>query len=64
MGNPKLASEIVEAASNIPIEFQEHILDVIKAMTFTRKIVEKRHSVENGEHGEKESSDVTEAVYK
>lgn len=57
MGNPKLVSEIVETASTIPIECQEHILDVIKAMAFTRKVVERGRAadVEAGEYGKKET---------
>ena len=43
MKDMKLVNEIVENASTIPIECQEHILDVIKAMAFTRKVIEKRN---------------------
>lgn len=41
LGSAKLANEIAENASMIPVECQEHILDVIKAMRFTRMVVEK-----------------------
>ena len=56
MGNSKLVNEIVESA--IPIECQEHILDVIKAMAFTRKVVERGRSVElgAGEYDKKETA--------
>ena len=40
-GNAKLANEIAENASMIPVECQERILDMIKAMAFTRKVVER-----------------------
>lgn len=58
MGNSKLVNEIVESASTIPIECQEHILDVIKAMAFTRKVVERGRSVElgAGEYDKKETA--------
>lgn len=39
-GNVKLAKEIVENASMIPVECQERILEIIKAMVFTRKVIE------------------------
>jgi len=37
----KLLDEIVECAGKIPLECQERVLDVVKAMTFTREVVEK-----------------------
>ncbi|MCB6993078.1 hypothetical protein LI177_06215 [bacterium 210820-DFI.6.37] len=37
----KLLDEILESASETPLEFQEHILDVVKAMCFTRSVVEQ-----------------------
>ena len=40
-GNTQLAKEIVENASMIPVECQERILEIIKAMVFTRKVIEK-----------------------
>ena len=36
-----IVNEIIENASNIPVECQEHVLDVVKAMAFTRRVVEK-----------------------
>lgn len=41
VGDTKLASEILEAASAIPVECQERILDIMKAMAFTRRVVER-----------------------
>lgn len=38
VGSMKLADEILANASVIPVECQEHILDVIKAMAFTRSV--------------------------
>lgn len=35
-----IVNEIIENANDIPIECQEHILDVVKAMAFTRRVVE------------------------
>lgn len=43
----KIADEILANAILIPVECQEHILDVIKAMAFTRKIVEQQQNREN-----------------
>ena len=45
MGSIKLVNEIVEASSTLPIECQEHILDVIKAMSFTRKVIKREQFV-------------------
>lgn len=58
MGNPKLASEIVESVSTIPIECQEHILDIIKAMAFTRRVIESGCSegIDAGKYGKKETA--------
>ena len=36
-----LSSEIVRNAEKIPLECQEKVLDVIKAMVYTRKVVER-----------------------
>lgn len=46
MRNSNLVKEIVESASKIPVEYQEHILEIIKAMIFTREIIEQEHSSE------------------
>ena len=40
-GNTQLANEIVENARMIPVECQERILEIIKAMVFTRKVIER-----------------------
>lgn len=45
VGSMKLADEILANASVIPVECQEHILDVIKAMAFTRKVIEKNQTI-------------------
>lgn len=36
-----LSNEIVKNAEKIPLECQEKLLDVIKAMAYTRKVVER-----------------------
>ena len=36
-----LPDKIIEKANNMPLEEQKHILDVVKAMVFSRKIVQK-----------------------
>ena len=38
----KLVEEIVEKARKIPFESQKHILDVMNAMIFTRKVIEEK----------------------
>ena len=38
----KLVEEIVEKARKIPLESQKHILDVMNAMIFTRKVIEEK----------------------
>lgn len=45
VGSMKLADEILANASVIPVECQEYILDVIKAMAFTRKVIEKNQTI-------------------
>lgn len=45
VGSMRLADEILANASVIPVECQEHILDVIKAMAFTRKVIEKNQTI-------------------
>lgn len=40
-GNMQITNEIVKNASMIPVECQERILEIIKAMVFTRKVIEK-----------------------
>ena len=42
----KLLDEIVECAGKIPLECQERVLDVVKAMAFTREVVEKEKEKE------------------
>lgn len=37
----KLVDEILTCASATPLDYQEHILDVVKAMLFTRSVVQK-----------------------
>ena len=37
----KLADEILTYASATPLDYQEHILDEVKAMLFTRNVVQK-----------------------
>ena len=37
----KLADEILTCASATPLDYQEHVLDVVKAMIFTRTVVQK-----------------------
>lgn len=49
--NKKLLDEIVECAGKIPLECQERVLDVVKAMAYTREVVEREK-----EEGEKEKS--------
>ena len=39
--NQKLLDEILDSASKIPLEWQERIRDVVKAMAFTRSVVQK-----------------------
>ena len=39
--NKELLDEIVEYAGKIPLECQERVLDVVKAMVFTREVVER-----------------------
>ena len=45
-GSIDLANEITENASLIPLECQERILDMIKAMAFTRKVIEKNNHLD------------------
>lgn len=42
-----LADEIVKEAENIPKECQERVLDIVKAMSFTRKVIMKERDVES-----------------
>ena len=51
--NPKIVNEIVENASAIPLEFQKYILDIGKAMAFTRKVMQTKQNL-----GEKEKNHV------
>ncbi len=44
----KLADEILTLASATSLDYQEHVLDVVKAMNFTRNVVRKEF--ENREH--------------
>ena len=37
----KLADEILTLASATSLDYQEHVLDVVKAMNFTRNVVQK-----------------------
>lgn len=37
----KLLDEILDSASKIPLEWQERVRDVVKAMVFTRSIMRK-----------------------
>lgn len=53
-GNMKLVDEIVKNASVIPVECQEHILDLIKAMAFTREVIENENGRFNGTSTEAE----------
>ncbi|MBD5498122.1 MAG: hypothetical protein HDR11_10225 [Lachnospiraceae bacterium] len=39
-----LADEIVKEAKDIPTECQEKILDIVKAMAFTRKVIMKEEN--------------------
>lgn len=43
----KLVEEIVEKAKKIPLESQKHILDVMNAMVFTRKVIEEKQKQNN-----------------
>lgn len=36
-----LINEIVESAGKTPLKYQEHILDIVKAMVFTRTVCSK-----------------------
>lgn len=38
----KRVNEIVDGASKLPVEGQEYVLAIIKAMLFTRGLVEKQ----------------------
>ena len=44
----KLADEILTLASATSLDYQEHVLDVVKAMNFTRNVVQREF--ENREH--------------
>ncbi|MDR3755694.1 MULTISPECIES: hypothetical protein [Enterocloster] len=37
----KLADEILTLASATSLDYQEHVLDVVKAMNFTRNVVQR-----------------------
>lgn len=39
--NKTLVNEIVDNASKIPLEWQERVLDIVKAMAFTREVTKK-----------------------
>lgn len=39
--NESLLEEIMECVSKIPPECQERVLDVVKAMVYTREVVER-----------------------
>ncbi len=47
-GDKKRLDAIVEGASRLPIENQEHILTAIKGMLFTRSLLLKKPSPSNG----------------
>lgn len=53
MGNEFLLQEITKNAKVIPLECQERVLEVLKAMAFTRKITGEQVSVtkDDGEEG-------------
>ena len=44
----KLADEILTLASATSLDYQEHVLDVVKAMNFTRNVVQREF--ESHEH--------------
>ena len=37
--NQKLLEEVMDGAKAVPPEYQRHLLDVVKAMALTRRIV-------------------------
>lgn len=41
-----LVDEIMDAVSKTPLEFQEHLLDIARAMTLTRNVAQE-NTVEN-----------------
>lgn len=43
----EILDEIIENASELPYESQRYILDMIKAMLFTREMVEKEQSAKS-----------------
>ncbi len=45
----KLLNEIVECVGALPVECQERVLDVVKAMAFTREVVEREKEEEKKE---------------
>lgn len=46
-GDIKLVDEIMEKVEDLPYDAQESILDMIKAMRFTRTVVERENSIHN-----------------
>lgn len=42
-GKTELLEEMIERIGAIPLECQEHILNIAKAMAFTRRIVESEY---------------------
>ena len=44
MNNEKLVNEIVDEAEKLPLECQEKILDMVKAMAFTRNVINKENT--------------------
>ena len=47
---PNLVDEIMAAVKETPLEFQEHILDIVKAMTLQKKVSVKNDSGDAGKY--------------
>lgn len=45
----QLLDEIVDSASKIPVECQERVLEVVKAMAFTREVMKKESEIVKNE---------------
>ena len=45
--NQKLLEEVMDGAKAVPPEYQRHLLDVVKAMALTRRIVTEEQEKKN-----------------
>lgn len=49
MNNKTILNEIMLNVKQVPLEYQERILDILKGMTFTKKCLTKNSHVTNEE---------------